>query len=135
MNIAIIAHDNKKAELAFFVKTFFHFFTRQDCNLFATGNTGRSVEKMGISNITILQSGPMGGDAQIAALLVEGKIDIVFFFIDPLDSHPHEVDVHMLLRLCNVHNITLATNKATATHIIHSILASNISTSPKIPQS
>jgi len=94
MNIAIIAHDNKKAELTFFVKTFFHFFTR------------------------------------IAALLVEGKIDIVFFFIDPLDSHPHEVDVHMLLRLCNVHNITLATNKATATHIIHSILASS-----KIPQS
>ncbi len=121
MNIAIIAHDNKKAEMAFFVQNHFTFFSCEDYNFFATGNTGRSIEKMGISNITILQSGPLGGDAQIAALLVEGNIDLVFFFIDPLDSHPHEVDVHMLLRLCNVHNIPLATNRSTASLIINSL--------------
>jgi methylglyoxal synthase len=60
----------------------------------------------------------MGGDAQIAAKLVEGQIDAVLFFIDPLFSHPHEVDVQMLMRLCNVHDVPLATNYSTAKCVV-----------------
>ena len=63
-------------------------------------------------------SGPLGGDAQIASMIAEGRIDGVVFFIDPLDVHPHEVDVNMLLRICNVYNIPLATNYSTASLMI-----------------
>ncbi|MGZ7265360.1 methylglyoxal synthase, partial [Streptococcus pyogenes] len=61
-----------------------------------------------------LLSGPRGGDAQIAAMVAEGKLDAVIFFRDPLDKHPHEPDVQMLMRLCDVHNVPLATNPAAA---------------------
>ena len=63
-------------------------------------------------------SGPLGGDAQIAALVAEGKVAAVFFFIDPLGKHPHDPDINSLLRICNVHNVPLATNPATASYII-----------------
>jgi methylglyoxal synthase len=117
MNIAIIAHDNKKADMVAFVMKRLDFFHREDVELIATGTTGKHLEHAGL-RVTRVFSGPQGGDAQIAARLVEGKIDIVLFFIDPLSSHPHEVDVHMLLRLCNVWDIPLATNYSTASKII-----------------
>ena len=63
-------------------------------------------------------SGPIGGDAQIAAQVAEGKVAAVFFFIDPLGKHPHDPDINTLLRICNVHNVPLATNAATAAYII-----------------
>ena len=79
-----------------------------------------NIENAGL-DVECLLSGPQGGDAQIAAKLVVGEIDAVLFFIDPLFSHPHEVDVQMLMRLCNVHDIPLATNYQTAKCIIESI--------------
>ena len=81
--------------------------------LFATGTTGGHVESSGLS-VTRLLSGPLGGDAQIAAMAAEGEMDMVIFFRDPLDKHPHEPDVEMLMRICDVHNIPLATNLASA---------------------
>ena len=120
MKIAIIAHDNKKANLVSFIMKSLTFFHRDDVELVATGTTGKHIEDAGL-NVHCLKSGPLGGDAQIAALLVEGKIDIVLFFIDPLYSHPHEVDIHMLMRLCNVYDVPLASNLSTAKLIINSI--------------
>lgn len=117
MKIAIIAHDNKKVDMMAFVMKRLDFFHREDVELIATGTTGTHIEHAGLS-VTKVFSGPKGGDAQIAARLVEGGIDVVLFFIDPLSSHPHEVDVHMLLRLCNVWDIPLATNYATASKLI-----------------
>jgi len=68
-----------------------------------------------------LHSGPLGGDAQIAARVVEGKVDMILFFRDPLDKHPHEPDIFMLMRLCDVYNIPLATNPATASLLMKAI--------------
>jgi methylglyoxal synthase len=120
MKIAIIAHDNKKADMVAFVMKRLDFFHRDDVELVATGTTGQHILHAGLI-VERLNSGPLGGDAQIAALLVEGKLDMVLFFIDPLHSHPHEVDIHMLLRLCNVYDIPLATNYSTASKLIQSI--------------
>jgi methylglyoxal synthase len=120
MNIAIIAHDNKKADMVAFVLKRLDFFKRDDVTLVATGTTGKHIENAGLT-VERLLSGPMGGDAQIAAKLVDNEIDAVLFFIDPLFSHPHEVDVQMLMRLCNVHDIPLATNYSTAKCVINGL--------------
>ena len=121
MNIALIAHDNKKADIVAFVLKRIGFFKRQDIKIISTGTTGNHMIHAGVTNVECLKSGPLGGDAQIASRLVEGGIDAVLFFIDPLFSHPHEVDIHMLMRLCNVYDIPLATNYSTAKHIIKDI--------------
>ena len=120
MKIAFIAHDNKTADMVAFVMKRLDFFHRDDVELVATGTTGQHILHAGLI-VERLNSGPLGGDAQIASLLVEGKLDMVLFFIDPLHSHPHEVDIHMLLRLCNVYDIPLATNYSTASKLIQSI--------------
>lgn len=109
--IALIAHDGKKAELVSFILQNRNYIENAD--LFATGTTGKHIENAGF-NVTRLLSGPLGGDAQIATMVAEKNIDMVIFFRDPLDKHPHEPDVQMLMRLCDVHNIPLATNPASA---------------------
>ena len=114
MTIAIIAHDGKKADMVGFVKDYVTTFQSKGINLIATGTTGSHLEKAGLE-VERMESGPMGGDAQIASRLVEGQVDMVIFFRDPLGKHPHEVDVNMLMRLCDVQNIPLATNIAAAT--------------------
>ena len=114
MNIALIAHDNKKADMVAFVSKRLPFFNREDVTIVTTGTTGKHCKHAGIKNLETVQSGPLGGDAQIAAMAVDGKIDLVIFFRDPLDKHPHDVDISMLMRLCDVHNIPLATNYKTA---------------------
>lgn len=117
--IAIIAHDGKKAEMVAFLnqnKVFLQYF-----KLIATGTTGNHVEEAGFI-VKKYKSGPLGGDAQIGSLVSEGKIAMIFFFRDPLGKHPHEPDVQMLMRLCDVHNIPLATNPATANHLINSLV-------------
>ncbi len=109
--IALIAHDGKKASLVSFVLQHKQLF--EDLDLVTTATTGQHMEQAGLK-VTKVLSGPKGGDAQIAAMVATKKIDMVIFFRDPLDKHPHEPDVQMLMRLCDVHNIPLATNFAAA---------------------
>ena len=84
--------------------------------------TGQFLEKAGFQ-VTKVLSGPSGGDAQIGAMVAGGELDFVFFFRDPLDRHPHEPDVQMLMRLCDVHNIPLATNPAAAGFLLKGMIA------------
>lgn len=109
--LACIAHDGKKPEMVYLAMKYREVFNT--CRIIATGTTGGHISGTGIEVHSYL-SGPMGGDAQIASMVSEGKVLGVIFLVDPLDVHPHQVDVNMLLRICNVHNIPLATNKATA---------------------
>ena len=113
--IAVIAHDGKKADMVAFIMKRLDFFRKVD--VMATGTTGKHIEHAGL-DVNCLKSGPLGGDAQIASLISDGEIDAVIFFIDPLGLHPHQVDVNMLLRICNVYNIPLATNYSTASLVI-----------------
>jgi|TARA_B100000768_G_C11256077_1_gene366452 methylglyoxal synthase len=109
--IALIAHDGKKDELVKFVEQNHSWFSK--FNLVGTGTTGGRIAEKGIA-IECLASGPLGGDAQIAARITEGNVHAIIFFRDPMGKHPHEPDINMLLRQCDVHNIPLATNMATA---------------------
>jgi methylglyoxal synthase len=118
MKISIIAHDHKKAEMVGFAMKNKEFF--QSVEITSTGTTGLHLESAGLK-VNKKESGPKGGDAQIASMIVDSQIDLVFFFIDPLTSHAHEVDVQMLLRLCNVYNVPIATNPATAELMIRAI--------------
>ena len=115
IRIAVIAHDGKKADMVAFIMKRLDFFRKVD--VMATGTTGKHIEHAGL-DVNCLKSGPLGGDAQIASLISDGEIDAVVFFIDPLGLHPHQVDVNMLLRICNVYNIPLATNYSTASLVI-----------------
>lgn len=113
MNLAIIAHDGRKAEMVAFIKDHIDILRKQNIQLIATGTTGTHLEKAGLE-VEKMLSGPLGGDAQIASRVAEGLVDMVIFFRDPLGKHPHEPDVNMLMRLCDVHNVPLATNSAAA---------------------
>lgn len=114
MKIALIAHDGKKADLVSFVLKRMDFFTDMTLEIVATGTTGKMLVEAGATKVQRVASGPFGGDAEIGALVTRGEIDAVIFFRDPLGKHPHDVDISMLLRLCDVHEIPLATNKKTA---------------------
>ena len=120
MEIAIIAHDGKKAEMVQFLNEHRDKLITKDITLVSTGTTGKKATKAGFK-VSVLLSGPHGGDAQIAARVAEGKCNMVLFFRDPLEKHPHEPDVLMLMRLCDVHNVPLATNPATADLLIDAI--------------
>lgn len=114
MEIALIAHDGKKAEMIHFLNEQRELLHQTNVTLISTGTTGSGVEKAGFK-VQKLLSGPVGGDAQIASRVAEGLCKMVIFFRDPLEKHPHEPDISMLMRLCDVHNVPLATNPATAT--------------------
>lgn len=101
-----------------FVSKRLPFFNREDIEIVTTGTTGRKVKHAGIRDVETVNSGPLGGDAEIASMVVRGKIDAVIFFRDPLDKHPHDVDISMLMRLCDVHDVPLATNYRTASILI-----------------
>lgn len=122
MRIALIAHDGKKAEMVSFVLQNRDYISGS--TLFATGTTGSHLERAGFA-IKKLLSGPRGGDAQIAAMVAQGDLDLVFFFRDPLEKHPHEPDVQMLMRLCDVYNIPLATNPAAAGLMLQALSGSD----------
>ncbi|MDQ6692047.1 MAG: methylglyoxal synthase [Candidatus Dormibacteraeota bacterium] len=118
--LAIIAHDGKKADLVAFAT--FNRDRLAEFDLVATASTGRLLSgKVGL-DVECLESGPVGGDVQIASRVVQGEIDAVIFMVDPLDKHPHEPDIQTLLRICNVCNVPLATNIATADVLIGSPL-------------
>ena len=118
MRIALIAHDGKKPEMVSFVLQNKEIL--ETAKLFATGTTGGHLAQAGLK-VECLLSGPKGGDAQIATMVAEGNLDMVIFFRDPLDKHPHEPDVQMLMRQCDVHNIPLATNPKAAYYLIRGI--------------
>jgi len=120
MEIAIIAHDGKKEDIVKFLIKNREILQQEKIKLIATGTTGSRAEEVSFKTKRML-SGPLGGDAQIAGRVAEGKTQMVFFFKDPLSSHPHEADVNMLIRVCDVHNIPLATNEATAQLLLNAI--------------
>ncbi len=117
--IALIAHDKKKEDMIEFARN--HKEVLSKCQLWATGSTGKLlIDKVELP-VTRLQSGPIGGDQQIGAMIATEDIDAVIFLRDPLTAQPHEPDVSALLRLCDVHNVPLATNMATGEIVIRAI--------------
>lgn len=121
--LALIAHDNKKVDLVAWAT--FNRDTLAQSQLVATRHTARLVrDKVGL-DVEELLSGPEGGDAQIAAGVATGAVDAVFFFVDPLSAQPHDPDIRALLRVCNVHNVPLATNLATADLLIAALAPSS----------
>lgn len=125
MNIALIAHDKKKPEILQFAAAYTHILKKHQ--LFATGTTGKKLaEACGLS-VHRFQSGPLGGDQQIGAMIANNEMDAVFFFRDPLTAQPHEPDVSALMRLCDVHYIPLATNLAAAEILIRGLGRGDIS--------
>jgi len=110
--LAIIAHDGRKADLVAWAT-----YNRKRLATFdivATATTGSLLQdKVGLA-VTAVLSGPFGGDAQIAAMVAEGRIHAVFFLVDPMSAHPHDPDIRTVMRVCNVHNVALATNVAGA---------------------
>ncbi|MEI4830504.1 MULTISPECIES: methylglyoxal synthase [Bacillus] len=119
MKIALIAHDKKKNDMVSFVYAYQPILEKH--MLFATGTTGlRIMEATGMS-VTRYQSGPLGGDQEIGAMIAKNDLDMVIFFRDPLTSQPHEPDVNALLRLCDVYSIPLATNMASAELLMHAL--------------
>ena len=119
MNIALIAHDKKKELMVQFCIAYSWALKKH--TLYATGTTGGLIiEATGLPVHRFL-SGPLGGDQQIGARIAYNEMDIVFFFRDPLTAQPHEPDISALLRLCDVHNIPLATNIATAEILIKGV--------------
>ena len=116
MKIALIAHDKKKHELVQFAQA--HADLLGGYELIATGNTGRTVAATTSLEVECVAHGPHGGDAIIASQVVEKKVVAVFFLIDPTTPQPHEPDISTLQRLCNIHNVLLATNLATAEAVI-----------------
>jgi methylglyoxal synthase len=116
VNIALIAHDSKKETLTNFVIAYRHIFAK--ASLFATGTTGLRIQEATGLHVHRFLSGPLGGDQQIGAMIAENRLDLVLFFRDPLMAQPHEPDILALLRLCDVHDIPVATNMGTAEALI-----------------
>ena len=119
LRVALIAHDRKKQAIIDFVNRNKDLFTQ--CELVATGTTGRLIQQECKIPVQPLQSGPFGGDQQIGAMVSTDQIAIVIFLRDPLTAQPHEPDVTALLRVCDVHNVPLATNLATAELLIKAL--------------
>ena len=118
MNIALIAHDNKKSDIVSWALK--NKETLAKYELCGTGTTAKLVADATDLKVKRYLSGPMGGDQQIGAKIAEGKIDLVIFFWDPLEAQPHDPDVKALLRIAVVYDIPIATNRATADFVIHS---------------
>ncbi|MCG8515749.1 MAG: methylglyoxal synthase [Halanaerobiales bacterium] len=121
--IALIAHDEKKPEIIDFVRRNRSILI--NCDLIATGTTGKMIEEEIGLPIQRMESGPLGGDQMIGAEVARERLDGVIFIRDPLTAQPHEPDITALLRVCDVHNVPLATNLATAELILHGIIEGN----------
>ncbi len=131
-NIALVAHDNRKRELIEWVQWNYDVLIRH--HLVCTGTTGRRIEETlrarmataiepaALEAITILRSGPLGGDQQLGAMIAEGRVDMLIFFWDPMEPQPHDVDVKALLRIAVLYNIPIACNRSSADFMISSPL-------------
>jgi methylglyoxal synthase len=118
--VALIAHDNRKADLLDWGRYNRGTLSRHD--LYATGTTGALLQSELSLPVTSFLSGPLGGDQQIGAAIAEGRLDFVIFFWDPLEPHPHDVDVKALLRIAVVYNVPMACNRSTADFLLSSPL-------------
>ncbi|MDZ5473237.1 methylglyoxal synthase [Bacillus sp. 31A1R] len=125
MNIALIAHDKKKDDMVRFAIAYKDILATH--TLYATGTTGLRINEATQLNIHRFQSGPLGGDQEVGAMIANNKMDIVIFFRDPLTSQPHEPDVSALIRLCDVYSVPLATNMGTAEVLIRGIERGDLS--------
>ncbi|MDR1895896.1 MAG: methylglyoxal synthase [Prevotellaceae bacterium] len=137
LKIALVAHDNRKADMIEWAVHNAHFLSRH--TLVCTGTTGGMIrnafEEQGIeAEITCMHSGPMGGDAEIAAMVVRKEINLAIFLIDDLNPQPHEADIQMLLRQCRVHNIPIACNRYSADLMLTSALWDDDSYVPMEPK-
>ena len=117
--LALIAHDSKKADMVELAQTYTE--TLEKLHLVATRSTGEQIQSKTGLTVALMQSGPMGGDQQIGSMVASGIVNAVIFLRDPLSSQPHEPDITALLRVCDVHNVPLATNLASAEGILHLI--------------
>ncbi len=130
--IGLVAHDNRKSDLAEWVD--FNWEILIEHKLICTGTTGKMVEEAllnrvgkensGMINLVKLKSGPLGGDQQLGSLIVDGEIDILIFLWDPMQPQPHDVDVKALLRITALYNLPTACNRSTADFLISSALFS-----------
>jgi methylglyoxal synthase len=117
LTLALIAHDSKKDDMVSLVRT--HQQELTEINLVATKSTGKMIQSETGLPVTLMQSGPHGGDQQIGALVANGDVRAVIFLRDPMMAQPHEPDITALLRICDVHDTPLATNLATAEAVLH----------------
>jgi methylglyoxal synthase len=117
--IALIAHDSKKEEMVDLAVIHEALLAKHD--LVATRSTGQLIQRGTNLKLTLMQSGPLGGDQQIGALVASDTIKAVIFLRDPLMAQPHEPDISALMRVCDVHNVPLATNRAGAEALLHYI--------------
>ena len=117
LRLALVAHDGRKDALVAWASS--HVALLEPCKIFATGTTGaRILEALPQLDVTRLKSGPLGGDQQIGALIAEGQLDALVFFIDPMAPLPHDVDVKALTRLATVYDIPMALSASTANLVI-----------------
>ena len=137
LTIALVAHDNRKADMVEWALHNAEMLSKH--KLICTGTSGGLIEKAfeerGIhAEITRMNSGPMGGDAEIAALVVRKQINLAIFLIDDLNPQPHEADIQMLLRQCRVHNVPIACNRYSADLMITSTLWEREDYVPSVPR-
>lgn len=118
--IALIAHDAQKESMVRLIQQYRDELSGS--RLVATKSTGRLIKERTGLEVRLVESGPLGGDQQIGAMVICGEVQAVIFLRDPLTAQPHEPDITALLRVCDVHNIPLATNTATATLVFESFL-------------
>jgi len=117
--VGLVAHNNLKPSMMKFVKQNLNFFKR--VSLVTTGSTGRSLKALGLEVDRLVSSGPLGGDQEIGGMITKGEVAAVFFFTDPLDSHPHQADIIALNRICCVHDTMFANNPSTAQALIYAL--------------
>jgi methylglyoxal synthase len=115
-HVGLVAHDQKKAALVEWCAA--HRANLETFNLYATGTTGGQIVAATGLSITLLKSGPLGGDAQLGAMIAEGRLDALIFFQDPLTALPHDVDVKALTRLATLYDVLFAVNRATADAVL-----------------